>query len=394
MNAFNDMAHLGLSEGVIHQEANWRVRLATQADNARLCELFAEVDMSAELVMAEERGPDFFALQRLQGDAGYTVMLEDTALPHRPAFGCISIIARDAWVDGQIQRVGYGCDLRIETAYRGGKVFPKAIKAFMRFMQKREQIDMMYCAVLSNNTRGRNSLLHQGRKREGQPLAQVITPYNMTSIQFVGARKANDPRVRRAQDSDRPALIEFLAAQQKERFLGYVVTEAWFDQRLKTWPGLRLEDFFVLKDGDGRVLACAAPWDTAPNLRCSRVQSYQGNMRWQKLAYNAEARLRGFPTLPQVGEHFRFQYLTHLEVQDNDATLLNALLRGIYNELRSQPLHFMSLMIPQGSPLEKGLRGFRTRRIPMELMALTNEWSSMHGQVIRTMNPGFEMALH
>ena len=54
----------------------------------------------------------------------------------------------------------------------------------------------------------------------------------------------------------------------------------------------------------------------------------------------------------------------------------------------------MSLMIPQGSPLEKGLTGFRTRQIPMELVAFTNERSSLHGQVIRTMNPGFEMALH
>lgn len=394
MNALNETAHLAMNSHVVYQEANWRMRLATQDDNARLCELFAEVDMSAELVMAEERGPDFFALQRLQGDAAYTVMLEDTALPNRPAFGCASIIARDAWVDGQIQRVGYACDLRVEAAYRGGKVFPTVIREFMRFMQKHEHIDMMYSAVLSNNTRGRNALLHQGRKRDGQPLAQVMTPYNMTSIQFVGVRKSSDPRVQRAQNSDLQALVDFLAAQQKQRFLGHVVNEDWLDQRLKAWPGLRLEDFFVLKDGDGRVLACAAPWDTAPNLRCSRVQAYQGPMRWLKLAYNAEARLRGFSTLPQVGERFRFQYLTHLEVQDNDPALLNALLRGIYNELRSHPLHFMSLMIPQGSPLEKGLTGFRTRQIPMELVAFTNERSSLHGQVIRTMNPGFEMALH
>ncbi|MDE1999119.1 MAG: hypothetical protein KGI52_09360 [Burkholderiales bacterium] len=390
MNGFSHQAH----QLVIYEEAEWRMRLASAADNTRLCELFRDVDMSADLCLAEERGPDFFALQRLQSDAAYSVMLEDPRQPGQPAFGCASILARDAWIDGHVQRIGYACDLRIEASHRGGRIFPTVIREFMRFMQKQEGIDMMYSAVLSSHELGRNALLHQGIKRQGQPLAQVMTAYNMTSIQFVGGRQALDPRVQRAQASDRPALIDFLAQQQKHRFLGYVVNERWLEQRLRDWPGLTLEDFFVLKDGDGRVLACAAPWDSAPNLRCSRVVAYQGSMRALKVAYNLEARLRGFPPLPEVGECFRFQYLTHLEVQNDDPALLNALLRGIYNELRTQPLHFMSLMVPQGSRLEAGLHGFRIRRIPMELIAFTNERSALHGQVIRTLNPGFEMALH
>lgn len=385
---------LSPSQEVIYQGDGWRMRLATEADNQRLCTLFREVDMSADLCLAEERDPDFFALQRAQCDQGYTVMLEDLTQPDRPAFGCASILTRAAWVNGQVRRIGYACDLRIEPDYRRGTIFPTVIAQFMAYMQTHEDIDMMFSAVLSSNTRGRNALLNHGVKRQGQPRAQVMTAYNMTSIQFVGGRKPIDPRVRRAQESDRPALIDFLAQQQKQRFLGYVVNEYWFEQRLRDWPGLSLENFFVLKDGDGRVLACAAPWDSAPDLRRSRVVAYQGSMRALKIAYNIEARLRRFAPLPEVGECFHFQYLTHLEVQNDDPTLLNALLRGIYNELRGQPLHFMSLMVPQGSRLEAGLQGFRIRRIPMELVAFTNERSALHGQVIRTLHPGFEMALH
>jgi hypothetical protein len=113
-----------------------------------------------------------------------------------------------------------------------------------------------------------------------------------------------------------------------------------------------------------------------------------------KLAYNLEARLRRFPKLPAEGECFHFMYLTHLEVTNDDPALLNALLRGIYNELRHLPLHFMSLMVPQGSALEAGLTGFRLRRIPMELIAFTNDQSTLHGHNLQTLNPGFEMALH
>ncbi len=379
---------------VLYEGNGWRMRLAQPADNARLCELFREVDMSADLCLAEERDPDFFALHRAQTPKAYSVLLEDLTQPGRPAFGCASILARDAWVHGQIQRVGYACDLRIEAGYRGARVFPTVIHQFMQFMQEHEGIDLMYSAVLSSNLRGRNALLNQGGKRTGQPVGQVMTPYNMTSIQFVSKRMPNDPRVQRAQESDRPALVAFLAAQQQQRLLGYVVDDAWLQARLEQWPGLSLNDFFILKDGDGQVLACAAPWDTETHLRRSRVMGYQGPMKWLRLAYNLEARLRGFPQLPSEGECFHFMYLTHLEVAGDDAALLNALLRGIYNDLRHLPLHFMSLMVPQGSPLEAGLKGFRIRRIPMELIAFTNERSRWHGHSLNTLRPGFEMALH
>ncbi len=385
---------LSPSQEVIYQGDGWRMRLATEADNQRLCTLFREVDMSADLCLAEERDPDFFALQRAQCDQGYTVMLEDLTQPDRPAFGCASILTRPAWVQGQVRRIGYACDLRIEPDYRRGTIFPTVIAQFMAYMQTHQGMDMMFSAVLSSNLRGRNALLNQGGKRQGQPLAQVMTAYNMTSIQFMGSRKANDPRVQRAQEGDRPALIAFLAAQQRKRLFGEVVDEAWLTRRLQRWPGLSLHDFFLLKNGDGQVLACAAPWDTEAQLRRSRVLAYQGSMRWLRMLYNLEARLRGIPRLPDEGQCFHFVYLTHLEVLEDNPQWLNALLRSIYNQLNGQAFHFMSLMVPQGSPLEDGLTGFRIRRIPMELIAFTNERSSLHGHTLHTQQPGFEMALH
>jgi len=384
---------LGIPE-ILHEGDGWRMRLARPADNARLCSLFREVDMSADLCLAEERDPDFFALHRAQSPQSYSVMLEDSTQPGRPAFGCASILARDAWYGAEIRRVGYACDLRIENGFRGARVFPTVIDKFMSFMQEHEGIDLMYSAVLSSNQRGRNALLNQNSKRAGQPVGQVMTPYNMTSIQFVGARMPSDPRVQRAQDADRAALVEFLAEQQKQRLFGYVVDDAWFQSRLEQWPGMRLEDFFILKNGDGRVLACAAPWDTAAHLRRSRVIKYQGKMQWLRLAYNAEARLRGFAKLPAEGDCFHFVYLTHLEVSNDQPALLNALLCGIYNALRDQPWHFMSLMVPIGSPLEAGLKGFRLQRMAMELLAFSNARSSWYGRSLSTLRPGFEMALH
>jgi hypothetical protein len=54
----------------------------------------------------------------------------------------------------------------------------------------------------------------------------------------------------------------------------------------------------------------------------------------------------------------------------------------------------MSLMVPIGSPLEAGLKGFRLQRMAMELLAFSNARSAWHGRSLSTLRPGFEMALH
>ncbi|MCP5162820.1 MAG: hypothetical protein H6999_03855 [Hahellaceae bacterium] len=368
------------------------MRLATADDNARLCSLFREVDMSAALCLAEERDPDFFALQRAQGGQSYTCLLEPAE--GGEAFGCASIMARDAWIDGNVQRIGYASDLRIESAHRNGRIFPEVIEHFMKFMQRREGIDLMYSAVLSSNQRGRNALLNRGAQRQGQPMAQVMTPYHMTSIQFTGKVAAPTVAVEQATQEHLPELVALLAAEQKKRLFGEVVTQEWLQKRFNDWPDFSIENFYFVRNAQGKMVACTALWDSSPHVRRERVLQYNGMMKVARKVFNLDARFRGFAPLPDEGHCFNFVYLTHTEVEDDNPVWLNALLRGLYQRLQDQKLHFMSLMIPEGSALSAAVKEFRVQTVAMELIAFTNEQSRWHGKSLRTQHPGFEMALH
>src|SRR5690606_10320397 len=96
------------------------VRLAGPADDAALCELFGRITMDADLRLAVDRSPSFFALyelQRLRERRVFVAELEGRLE------GVATFLAREAWVEGRRATIGYLGDLRLAPALRGGFFF-------------------------------------------------------------------------------------------------------------------------------------------------------------------------------------------------------------------------------------------------------------------------------
>lgn len=373
---------------IIHNAADYRLRLAVPGDNLSLCELFRTLDMDAELRLTEERDPNFFALHALHLGNAYTVVLEDTSAdsPTPRIVGCCSVVVREAWLSGRRIRIGYACDLRVLPGWRKARVFPLAVQKFTRYLEEREGIQAIYCAMMRDNIRAKGArLLAKGK---------LFTPYNMVNIQITGKTKPPGKTVVRATEKDIPELAAFLAQKSQARTFGYLLDEQVLRTRLALWPDFNIENFFIIRNANGAIIATAAPYDTENNVRRSRVTGYAGRMVPLRKLYNAEARLRGFTPLPKEGECFHYVSLTHLEIENDDPSLFSDLLKGIYQALHGQPLHFIGAFIPEGSPLEQSFRHFRTRKIPMDLYTFVTERSSLYQQDLFTLNPGYEMALH
>ncbi len=381
-------AQIPMNPDIVHQTDGWQLRLATPADNARLCEIFRSIEMNAELQLSEERDPDFFALHRMHQGIPYTVVLEDTSKGPEglEIVGCCSVIVREGWLDGQVRRIGYACDLRVLPTWRKARVFPLAVRVFSRYLEQREGVEVIFCAMLRDNVRAQGArLLAKGK---------LLTPYNMVSVQFVGKGDKPKHKVERATLADIPALQAFLSEQSKRRVMGFVYQQDTIERRLAEWPGLKIDDFYFIRNAQGEVVACTAPYDNEQDTRRSRVKGYSGRMVPLRKLYNAEAFLRNFLPLPKEGECFHYKSLTHFEVKDEDPALCQSLLRGVYQGLRGEPLHFFSAFIPEGLALEQAFRGFRTREIAMDLFYFPGKESRWETESLHTLLPGFEMALH
>jgi hypothetical protein len=217
----------------------------------------------------------------------------------------------------------------------------------------------------------------------------------MTSAQLTWPRSAR-PRggrtIERASESDLEALAAFLDARARRRPMGEVFTAARLRARIALWPGLALESFLIARDREGRIVGVVAPWSSSA-LKRTRVLGYHGSMRWTKLAFDLCARALRFTRLPDPGECFRFEFLSHLEVVDDDPEVLADLLRVAYAEARPRGLHFVSAMIPRGSALERAFAGHVVNRSAMTLYSVTLPDGPFAEREFSTLHPGFEMAL-
>lgn len=364
------------------------LRLATPADSAALCALFKSVSVKSALELTQERDPDFFALLALHCGAHETLIAERAG----QLVGCGSIVVRDGWLDGQKIKTGYLGDLRVAPAARGGGVLVRAYGDHLASVRERHGADLFTTVIFDSNTAARAALTKRSEKRASQPIYRELTPFHMTSVQFTTGKPRPSRAIRRAQTTDLPAIVELLARRGRQRVLGEVFDDGLLERRLAAWPGLTIDSFLLAHDVRGRLVGCLAPWDTMPFKR-TRVVGYHGGMRLARVAFDLVARALGGTPLPPPGECFRFRFLTHLEIEDDDPAVLRDLLLAAYAADRGGAYHFLSAMIPRGSPLERAFGGFRLQRTPMTLYSVAAPDSAYAARQLRTLHPGFEMAL-
>lgn len=374
---------------VLFEDSRYRVRRAGPADNAALCQLLRDVHIRGALDVTQERDPDFFGLLRLHGGPEDVWVMEDQS---GEIGGCGSVSVRPGLVNGAVETVGYLGDLRARPGFRGVRYLPRLYRMALEWARDKHQAELFYTVIFDDNHVARRALLERKRHRKEQPSYRVMTPFAMTSVQFTTRKGKPRRKVENATERDRPALLEFLARAHRGRLMGEVVDDAWLDRRLSSWPGLQLESFLLAKDGSGRVVGTLAPFEPGP-LKRTRVLGYYENMRWVRRFFDLGAWVGRFPKLPAPGEVFRFTFLSHLEVDEDDPAILRDLLLAAYQRLSPARLHFMSAMIPRGSPLEPAFRGFMVQRTPMTLYGVTLHGSRFSELELATPRPGFEMAL-
>lgn len=378
-----------MSELAIHTR-HLHLTVAGPEDNEAICRLFREVHVSGELDVNQERDPDFFALSRLHHGQAFTVLGRDG---DGAACAIGTVISRPGWLDGERIQTGYLCDLRVRPGFRGGPLLARHMTEILEWVGQQTGSQVFNTVVFDDNELARKVLMGPSAKRRGQPSYHPMTPFRMTSVQFTRPRRGPRGRVERATAADLPALKQFLADQGKARVLGEDFTGDLLERRLADWPGFSLGDFFLAKTAGGAIRGCLAPWDTSAVKR-TRVLGYHGQMLWVKRVFNLGAPLLRYPPLPPEGECFRFAFLTHLEVADDDPVVLNDLLRAAYAALRPQRLHFMAALVPVGSALEGAFAGFMVQQTEMTLYAVATPGGAFADRDDwRSLRPGFEMAL-
>jgi hypothetical protein len=366
------------------------LRRATDEDGAAMCELFARVPMETELALSIRRDPDFSALLRLQSADWECWVAEEDGRVEAMA----SLVFRDGYLGGVPRRIGYLGDLRLSPAVQGRHLLNRVYGPTLTASMEARGCAASLTAVIASNERALRALAAQNRRQHGMPRYTPLCDFRIRNVHLAlpRFRQGSAFRVRRATEADIPTLSAFLDADARRRPFGQPMPEAELRRRLREWPGLRIDSFYLAEDGSGALVGCLATWDAAPVKR-TIVAAYRGGMRRVKMGYDLAARLLRFPRLPDPGQELRYLYATHQAVPSGDPAVLRALLERVYADHRRGGYVLLSFFAPDGDPLDAAFRGFRFTDLPARLFVVTPPGVEPPAECFAPGRPGFEMAL-
>ena len=366
--------------------AGVRFELARREDDPEIRRLLRENPMMGEVSVTLERDPDSFLAEAIEGDVHHTVVAREVESGRLVAVGSVSV--RDAYVNGEVTRLGYLSKLRVDRAYRGRASIVTGGYAFFRALHPSLGCRLYLTSIFVDNRPARR-LLERGLP--GMPTYKPLETFE--TLLMPVARRVWKPcckRVRTAQS--RLDEVANCLARNGQRFK---FSPVWTEQDLRSPERVRglNPDDFVYATPAGDIKGCLAVWDQR-SYKQAVVRGYGKSLsRWRPLI-NLAGPLVGVPPLPAVGERMEIGYVSHLAVDDDDQSEFEALLRCAHISARYRGLHWLAVGFASRHPLlAVAKRLFRHRVSVATLYAVHWEDGAEAAAQLDGRIPHYEVAL-
>jgi hypothetical protein len=242
--------------------------LGEPEDNEDILSFLRGVPMeSGEISLRYKRAPDYFKFLKEQSDHFYIFKMLNKDL----SLGGIGVFSiRDAWIDGKKARVGYTCDLRVSpTLWSRARVqWRKTYSSLMKDYQLIDEFDgveYFYTAVLDDNEAAIRALTQSSKGFVYRPICkyQSLNIYGRTPL----LNRFTNTNVGVTTGANKEELLSFLEAQNRSIPGGYYYDHGDSHdeavRREQYIEGYDFSKYLVVKNNEGRIIACCNPWSTS-----------------------------------------------------------------------------------------------------------------------------------
>lgn len=325
------------------------VRDASRDDNDALRAIAASCPMEGDIALTVTREPDFFQLNRLEGERWRVGVAEADGR----VVGCVMAAERLAYLHGQPRRTLYAGDLKVDPTMRGRGV-ADALSAWTRDAFATMAADR--APILMTILGGNRAMERRTRGKGGMPHFRRFATIRVFSIPLLVPRSFTDAhrRVSAATAEDVEEMVALWRRVAPGRQFAPELTVERFMNWLAIAPGLDLADYRLARDRSGRLVGFLAWWDQAP-FKQLRVLRYSPRLRVARAVVNRVASITGGVPLPDAGAVLRYRTAVHVCVEG--AGVLRALLRASHRELRQARYAFATIGLDMRDPLCAALDG-------------------------------------
>ncbi|HEY9425744.1 MAG TPA: hypothetical protein VIR34_01220 [Gemmatimonadaceae bacterium] len=328
------------------------VREATSCDNDALVALASACPMRGAVSLCVDRAPDFFALNRLEGDR-WRVGVAVTGAGD--LVGCVAVATRTAYIGGVPARVAYVSDLKVHPAHRNGSV-ADALSAYACGASRElggDDVPISLTILAGNRAMERRI---DGPR--GMPVLRRVATIRAHAVSLLWRRAIPDASVTVAPATEHD--LEEMAAHWARVAPGRQLA-SWYDaESLAAWihaaPALDIGDYLLARRRDGRLAGFLGMWDQA-EFKQLRVTAYSARLATFRAGFNVVAPLIGAAALPAVGAPLRHFTAVHVCVAPDEPHVLRSLLLHAYAAARGRGYSFFTIGLDVRDPLTAALRG-------------------------------------
>ena len=317
--------------------ANLEFELATSKTEGDFRQLLRENALDGNINLLLTREPNAFHAAAISGDH-YELMLAYRQNP-RQLVGGGARFELDAYVNGEVARIGYLGELRVHGGFQQRRTL--LLEAY-RAMRKRHEAGnaAVYITTIISDNRSTRRLLEAGLSDMPtyQPHEEMVT----LTIPARQAARVRAPAVEVEQSS--AMRIDELAERLSATGRNYQFHPLWNTETLlspERCRGISASDFFVIRDSAG-IRGALCLWDQRA-FKQSVVAGYSKRLARARPFFNIVAPLMRQPRLPPPGRQLDSAFLSHLSVDPDDEATLLALVKKAGQSARSRGIDYIML---------------------------------------------------
>lgn len=294
-----------------------KITRATPNDTEALSNFFAQQVLHGPVDVKLTRPGNFFDQYRLHSDDYDVFVLRNNA---GEVNGMAAILYRNAFINGEVTRIGYATDLRIAPTREAILTWTKHFLPVLQDVLHEKKCQYFFSVVVPQDSRAYNALVRPRSSRRSIPRFYMLGRFELVTVigRTPWARKPLDTiEIKKAEKEDLDALIAYLDRKSRERTLSYIYNKDLIQNRIQNWPGFGIESYMIAKDSEGNIIGCVAPWDSY-EVQHMTIVEYHGFSktlkRWMDMASFVGLTQR----MPKAGEALNYSYLTHLYADNPD----------------------------------------------------------------------------
>jgi GNAT superfamily N-acetyltransferase len=317
------------------------IREAALDDNDALQELQAKCPQGTDLIVTVVNTPDFFA--RAKAYESYKVYI---AYEGNHILGSAACGIKNAIVNGEVRRVGYGFQTFVASEYRRKGVASQLYQHRENFAAQQGAV-LFYTLIMEKNTPAMRYI-----ERRGFELHRtVVMPGLSVYKEMVPSSNQN---VRVAQPEDLSSLAKLLNMTWQNFELYEPTSSEGLSQFISRTPGYSLNNLLVLEER-GRILAFLGYLDWSRVMRIT-VEAMSSKMRTMGLILKIAGVFRPMPSFVKPGDTLKQIMITLIAFKE--PTHFSLLLKHLNNQALQRGIEQIFCVCDRNHAILKNLKGF------------------------------------